>query len=227
MRKTSRRQSGKANESSAAGLTPKQKLMLDFIVSFTEERGFSPSQTEIAQHFKFKSLGTVQNYLVRLEEQGVLRKTWNGKRTLQVLMPPTTSPTNPQALDLPLAGRVAAGRPIEAIEGSESVEVPMFLVKSSSAQNDHYVLQVEGDSMKDDGILDGDYVIVKKQKSAENGQTVVAIIDGEATLKRFYKKGDNVELHPANASYKPFVFHPDEGVDFRIEGLYVGLIRQA
>ncbi len=209
-------------------LTPKQRMIAEFILSFQEEHGFTPSQKEIATHFKFKSLGTVQNYLVRLQEQGVLKKTWNAKRSLQVSLPSTTpsllSQPSSQHPSLPLVGRVAAGRPIEAIESDDKIEVPPFFIKSSGR---HFVLQVQGDSMQEDGILDGDYVVLRKQENAENGQTVVALVDGEATLKRFYhKKNGRIELHPANAKYSPFVFNPNDGVDFHIEGLYVGLIRK-
>jgi repressor LexA len=203
-------------------LTPKQKMIAEFILKFQEEQGYAPSQREIAAHFQFKSLGTVQNYLVRLQEHGVLSKSWNAKRSIQVSLPTPPPPTS-SSQALPLLGRVAAGRPIEAIETHEKIEVPQFFIRPGKS---HFVLQVQGDSMKEDGILDGDYVVLRKQTHAENGETVVALVNGEATLKRYYKKQDQVELHPANSSYKPFVFNLQEELDFRIEGLYVGLIRR-
>ena len=203
-------------------LTPKQKEILDFISDFGRERGFAPSQSEIAKHFGFKSLGTVQNYLVRLEREGALQKVWNGKRALTVTPPttPLTSAATPSFYELPLLGRVAAGRPIEALESGQSIEVPPSMIK----RGEHFVLKVAGNSMIEDGILNDDFIIVKKQKSAENGQTVVALLDNEATVKRFHRKGSTVELHPANAAYRPIIV--DSLVDFAIEGVVVGVIRR-
>ena len=242
------------------GLTPKQKKLLDYLVSFEKKRGYMPSQQEIAQHFGYSSLGTVQNYLVRLEQQGFLAKDWNARRGLRLVAPvaaeasagpaslshktriaasstPTTStPTSgsrsyPAAsLDssttatLPLLGRVAAGRPIEAVEtGYEEVEVPSsFLGKNGGT----FVLKVVGDSMIGDGILEGDYLIVKKAKSAMNGQTVVALLNNEATVKRYHKKGHRVELHAANPKYAPIVVESLVDTDyFRVEGIVVGVLR--
>lgn len=201
-------------------LTPKQKKLLDFIEKFRDTNGYFPSQQEIANHFGFRSLGTVQNYLVRLERQGVLKKTWNAKRSMTLIPPQPHSETVP----LPLVGRVAAGLPIEAIETPETLDVPPSMLK----KGEHYVLQVEGDSMIEDGILNGDYVVIKKQNRADNGQTVVALISGEATIKRFYQKNSEIELHPANPKYKPILVNSlvDHPSDFRIEGVLVGVIRQ-
>jgi repressor LexA len=215
----------------AALLTPKQKAILDFIAAFSASHGFAPSQQEIARHFQFKSLGTVQNYLVRLERQGVLHKTWNARRGMQALESRTPSPqphkrsahaplvhVASETVPLPLVGRVAAGRPIEAVAADETIDVPAYMVRTRNS----FVLKVVGDSMIDDGILDGDWVIIRKQEQAENGQTVVALINNEATIKKFYKKGAVVELHPANPKYKPIVV--SEG-DFRIEGILAGVLR--
>ncbi len=202
-------------------LTPKQKDMLRFITSFSEEKGYAPSQHEIAKHFGFSSLGTVQNYLVRLERQGALAKTWNGKRTLQALQAPPTSLL--EGLELPLLGRVAAGKPIEAITTHETLEVPRTM--APRAGQELFALRVFGQSMIDDGILDGDYVVIRKQATAQNGQTVVAVLNNEATIKRFFKTQDHVELHPANAALKPLVLSSAETRDFRIEGVLVGVIR--
>jgi repressor LexA len=211
-------------------LTPKQKAILDFIHEFGAKNGFSPSQQEIAKNFGFKSLGTVQNYLVRLESQGALRKTWNGKRAMEVVKPKASAPSVasatvplPLLVALPLLGRVAAGRPIEAIQNDETIEVPASMIKTGN----HFVLRVTGDSMIEDGILGGDYVVIKSQKVANNGQTVVALLGNEATIKRYYKKSDRIELHPANPAYQPLII--DSLVDtqeFKIEGVMVGLIRK-
>ncbi len=195
-------------------LTPKQKAVFDFIVSFTEREGYAPSQQEIARAFGFSSLGTVQNYLVRLEREGVLRKDWNARRGLQV-----RASVAKNSLELPLAGTVAAGRPIEAVSTPDTLEVPASMVGSG----ENFVLRVKGDSMVGDGILDGDFVVVRKQPQAQSGQTVVALIRGEATVKRLVHKGERIELHPANPAMEPLVIEGEE--DFRIEGVVVGLIR--
>lgn len=218
-------------------MTPKQKEMLEFMIRFSEENGYSPSQAEIAKHFGFKSLGTVQNYLVRLERQGLLKKELNARRGSQVLS--TTLPSqgfdsedgveqteesqpHSRAVPLPLLGRVAAGRPIEAVLNSESVDVPESMLRGG----DNFVLHVKGDSMIGDGILDGDYVIVKRQSNAQEGQTVVALLNNEATLKRYRRKGSQIELHSSNPAYAPIVVQSDSGSNFKIEGILVGLIRK-
>jgi len=194
-------------------ITPKQKQVLDFIETHIAREGYSPSQPEIARAFGFKSLGTVQNYLVRLEREGVLAKDRNARRGMRVLRP------KQNGFELPLAGTVAAGRPIEAVETQGTIEVPASMV----GPGDNFVLRVQGDSMVGDGILDGDYVVVRKQASAENGQTVIALIREEATVKRFYRRGPHIELHPANPSMQPILVQDEEC--FRIEGVVVGVIR--
>lgn len=217
---TSAQQSNTANPSATtAKLTPKQKNVLDFILKSTEEKGYAPSQHEIAKHFGFNSLGTVQNYLVRLQRQGVLSKTWNGKRTLQALTIPPTS----ESLELPLLGKVAAGRPIESVTVGETIEIPPMM---RGTGGNMFALKVQGQSMIEDGILDGDYVVIRKQDTAANGQTVVAMLNNEATIKRFYKKGSQIELHPANSQMKPIIVSEDERAQFRIEGVLAGVIRQ-
>lgn len=194
-------------------LTPKQKRILDFIENYLTANGYAPSQQEIARAFGFRSLGTVQNYLVRLEREGVLSRDWNARRGTR----PTR--TKGSEIELPLAGLVAAGKPIEAIETPDTIEVPSSMVGSG----DNIVLKVQGTSMIGDGILDGDYIVVRKQLQAENGQTVVAMIDGEATVKRFYRKGSRIELHPANPTMTPILVENEE--TFRIEGVVIGVIR--
>ena len=215
-----------------ASLTPKQQKVLNFITSFANREGYSPSQREIADYFGFKSLGTVQNYLVRLERHGLLKKSWNAKRGMQVVQSDSQeevpqendseSTTTPGLVSLPLAGEVAAGYPIEAVEGRETVDVPMDMI----GNGDHMALRVKGDSMIEDGILDGDTVIIRKQKEARSGQTVVALIENEATIKRFYKRGRGIELRPANSSFQTMVFDSvPEDLGFKIEGVLVGLVR--
>ncbi|NOY86991.1 MAG: transcriptional repressor LexA [Deltaproteobacteria bacterium] len=194
-------------------LTPKQKLVLDFIRSHIKDEGYAPSQKEIAETFGFRSLGTVQSYLVRLEKEGFLTRKWNARRGLRV--PNTVG----RGYELPLAGTVAAGKPIEAIETPDTLEVP----HSMAGTGENFVLRVKGDSMIEDGILDGDFVIVRKQGTADNGQTVVALMEGEATVKRFFRKADKIELRPANPKMEPIVVEKNE--DFRIEGVVIGIIR--
>ena len=193
-------------------LTPKQKRFLDFVIEHTEREGYAPSQQEIAEALGFKSLGTVQNYLTRLEREGLVEKDWNARRGIRVRLP------EGYGYQLPLAGIVSAGKPIEAIETYDTVAVPPTM-----AHEGNFVLQVEGQSMIEDGILDGDYVVVRKQEYAERGQTVVAIMDNEATVKRFHRRGDRIELHPANSAMEPIVVRND--ATFRIEGVVVGVIR--
>lgn len=194
-------------------LTPKQKKVLDFIRSFSSRAGYAPSQQEIAAAFGFRSLGTVQNYLVRLERQGFLARDWNARRGMRVLA------SEGKETELPLAGMVAAGKPIEAVESPGMIEVPASMV----GRGENYALRVQGDSMIGDGILDGDLVVVRKQANAENGQTVVALIRGEATVKRFYRHGNRIELHPANSALQPILIENEES--FRIDGVVVGVIR--
>lgn len=195
-----------------APLTPKQKQFLDFVIEHTEREGYAPSQAEIARALGFRSLGTVQNYLVRLEKEGLVEKDWNARRGIRVRTP------EGYGFQLPLAGLVSAGRPIEAIETDDAVEVP-----PSMAGNGNFVLRVKGDSMIGDGILDGDLVVVHRQDSAADGQTVVALLDNEATVKRLHLRRDRAELHPSNPAMEPIVVRNSEA--FRILGVVVGVIR--
>jgi repressor LexA len=150
---------------------------------------------------------------VRLERDGVLTKDWNARRGMRVLRPKVDS------AELSLAGIVAAGKPIEAVENPDTIEVPSSMVGDGR----NFVLKVQGDSMVGDGILDGDYVVVRKQTTSETGQTVVAMLGNEATVKRIYYKPGRVELHPANPAMAPILVEAEE--DFRIEGVVVGVIR--
>ncbi len=199
------------------GLTPKQKQVLEFIRDFAEAHGYAPSQQEIARRFGFRSLGTVQNYLVRLEAQGLLRRSWNAKRSLEVV-PPDREGGRAEG-ELPLLGYVAAGSPIEALSNPEAIEVPGWLVGGG----EHFVLRVKGSSMVGDGILDGDYVVVRRQADAADGTTVVALVDGEATVKRIFRHGERVELRPANPAMESLWV--GEGQDLRIQGALAGVIR--
>lgn len=219
-----------APKTTLKSLTPKQKQVLEFIQHFSQEHGYAPSQKEIAGHFGFSSLGTVQNYLVRLQEAEFLEKTWNGKRTLTLTKSTPTKTSSDvshngmTSLEVPLLGKVAAGAPIEHYIHNESITIPAQLF-SHSLREQIYALRVQGDSMIDDGILDGDIVLIRKADRAENGQRVVALIDNEATIKTYYRKKDVIELRPANTRYKPILVKDQE--NFRIEGVFVGLIRRS
>jgi SOS regulatory protein LexA len=197
-------------------LTKKQKQVYDYIVEYIELNSYSPTQVEIQQNFGFKSLGSVQDYIRYLRSAGYLQSDSNSVRGLIPINPNQQSII--EALAIPLHGKVAAGNPIEAIEGSESVEIPASMIGHGT----HFALTVSGESMIEDGILDGDVIIIKEQKSASNGETIVAVIDNEATVKRYYKKDNKIELHPANSSMKPIIV--DQG-DFHIKGVLVGLYR--
>lgn len=210
-------------------MTPKQKKLLEYVKTRIGRQGFCPSQKEIADHFGFRSLGTVQNYLVRLEREGHIDRQWNARRGLRPIatLPPNQGSTQNfvQTLgsanfSVPLLGSVAAGRPIEAIEGRDQLLIPPL-------PEGHFALQVVGDSMIEDGILDHDYVIVKSQADARNGQTVVAVVGTEATVKRYKKFSDRVELHPANSRYQPIVISSGmaQSKGFQIKGIVIGVWR--
>jgi repressor LexA len=193
-------------------LTKKQKDVLDYITEYVRENGYSPTQKEIQEHFGLKSLGSVQDYIKYLINGGYLV---NDSHSVRGLMPATVQQN---AEDIPLLGSVAAGIPIEAIENTDTISVPAMML----GRGKHYALKVKGESMIDDGILNGDVAIIKHQTQAENGQIVVAVIDNETTLKRYFKKAKQVELHPANKTMKPIVVKDKE---CEIRGLMVGLIR--
>jgi repressor LexA len=197
-------------------LTKKQKQVYDYIVEYIEQNGYSPTQMEIKEYFGFKSLGSVQDYIRYLKNANYIENDTNSVRGLT---PVGRDQSNSEpSLEIPLHGKVAAGNPIEAIEGNESINVPASMIGRGS----HYALTISGESMIEDGILDGDIIVVKKQQNASNGDTVVAVIDNEATVKRYYKKKNSIELHPANSTMKPITI---ENGDFQIKGVLVGLLR--
>ena len=196
-------------------LTEKQKAFLTYVSQYIEEWQRAPSFEEICSHFGFNSYNTVTTYLRALERKGYIRlpRKKNQKRAIEVI-----SPVETRRFEIPLLGQVAAGKPIEAIEYPDVIEVPPSMV----SKGEHFVLRVNGDSMRDDGILDGDYVVVRKQSTVENGETVVALVENEATVKRYYKRKNHVELRPANKGMKPIRVRNG---DLRIEGKVVGVMR--
>ena len=199
-------------------LTKRQKEILDFLQLFLTENGYPPSYEEIARHFGYTSLATVHEHLENLRQKGYIRKSYNASRSIEV-MPTGTSVS---AVELPLLGLVAAGQPIEAIGDQETLAVPEDLVGRGGR---HYVLRVRGDSMIDEQIRDGDYVIVNSRNTAQNGEMVVALVHGDsATVKKFYRERDGrVRLQPANVTMAPMFFPSDEVM---VQGIVVGVIRR-
>jgi repressor LexA len=199
-------------------LTKRQKEILDFLEGFLDEHGYPPSFEEIARHFGYTSLATVHEHLENLRQKGYIRKSYNASRSIE-LVPTNRAVT---ALELPLLGQVAAGVPIEAITDQETVAVPEEMV---SRGGQHYVLRVRGNSMIDEQIRDGDFVIVNSRNTATNGEVVVALVDGDsATVKKFYREADGrIRLQPANPSMPPMYF---PAVDVAVQGVVVGVIRR-
>lgn len=196
-------------------MTPKQKKVLDFIMDYTGRHGFAPSQVEIARGCGVRSLGTIQHHLKRLQGEGFLSRRWNGRRAIEVNC--HTEGTK-SGSEIPYVGIVAGGKPIESLQQNEMIEVPNPLAGPSNV-----AYEVRGDSMVDQGIMDGDYVIVHRQPVAENGQTVIAELNGEITIKRLVIKGDAIELHPANPTLSPMSV--SEADDFWIRGILIGVLR--
>jgi len=205
----------------SAALTRRQREIFDFISGFVAERGYSPSLEEIASAFGLSSVATVHKHVKHLVDKGYLRKAWNRSRSVE----PVPDQEIVESIHLPILGTVAAGCPIEAIEpdaaSAEQLAVPSEMVPSSK---NHFVLRVRGDSMIEDQICDGDLVVIEGRSEARNGETVVALVDGdEATLKRFYKNGAQIKLVPANETMSPMEFHASQ---VEIRGVVRGLIRR-
>lgn len=206
-------------------LTKKQKEVFDYIKNYIETNDLSPTQKEIKEHFGLKSFGSVNRYMKYLQEAKLIELDWNARRGIKIIEDEEETIAIPQAPSLyeeiPLLGDVAAGNPIEALENpSEMTSVPNHMI---SKPGKYYALNVCGDSMIDDGIHDGDVLICRHQENANQGQTIIAVVNNEATVKRFYKKLNTIELHPANERLRPFEITPDQ--DFRIAGIVVGLLR--
>ena len=200
----------------ALTLTPRQKEIADFIRRYRSKNGVSPTQREICEEFGYSSFGTLQKHIRLLLDKGVLVRDWNKRRSLALAE--EDRPVG--AVEIPLAGRIAAGQPIEVEPEGESVAVPEALTRKGQ----NYVLRVNGHSMVDDGIHDGDYVVVNRREKAANGEMVAALVNGEATLKRFYNEGDGrIRLQPANDRMAP-IYAP-EG-DVKVQGVVVGLMRK-
>jgi len=203
-------------------ITRRQKEVYDFLQQFIEQHGYSPSFEEIGAGLGLSSLATVHKHLNNLQEKGLLKRDYNRSRSIDVVKIRTrTKPTPPPPaeLSLPLLGVIAAGRPLEAVENPESISLGDF-----ARAKDVYVLRVKGESMQDEHIVDGDYVLVEKTNTARNGEIVVALVNkSEATLKRIYQEGDTIRLQPSNAAMQPILV-PAADVD--VQGRVIGVLRK-
>lgn len=198
-------------------LTRRQREIYDFVCDFISQHGYSPSLEEIGERFELASVATVHKHVAQLVAKGWLRKSWNRSRSLE---PVAADPVG-DVLTLPLLGVVSAGTPIEAIEVEERIAVPRELVRKPDAS---FVLQVRGDSMIDEQIRDGDFVVVERRSEVRDGETVVAVVrGGEATLKTWQRRGATVRLIPANARLRPIEV---PARDVEVRGVVRGLLRR-
>jgi repressor LexA len=197
-------------------LTKRQKEILDFITGFMDENGYSPSMEEIAEHFKFASLNAVFKHLEALESRGFLRRDSNRARSIQLSTEDTVG-----VQSLPLYGYVAAGQPIEAVSAPDTLQVPGEFLPH---QGNYYVLKVQGESMIEEHIQDGDYIVVESRDTAVAGEMVVALVDGEnVTLKKFYREGQRIRLQPANETLDPIILDENR---VKIQGVIVSVMRK-
>jgi len=196
-------------------LTKRQKEIFDYIEMSIQENGYAPTLEEVGERFKLSSLATVHKHVSNLEAKGLIRRKWNHSRAIEIVQKHRKA----RAMELPLLGRVAAGSPIEAVEGNDTIEVPESFVRRRNS----YVLRVTGDSMIDEGILDGDHIVVEERPEPHNGEMVVASIEGEATVKRFFRDKGSVRLEPANPRYKPIVVRDR---DVQVRGVVVAVLRK-
>lgn len=198
-------------------LTKRQKLIYDYIVSFIMENGYAPSIVEIGERFGLSSPATIHKHLTNLEAKGLIRRSRNLSRAIELTEQGLPSGSSTEA---PLLGQIAAGAPIETYPVEETISIPTDML----GRRRTYVLRVRGESMIEEQIRDGDYVIVDERSHAENGETVVALVDNEsATLKKFYAENGNVRLQPANSAMEPIVVSADRVI---IQGVVIGLLRK-
>lgn len=197
-------------------LTKRQRQILDFITDFINENAYAPSLREIGEHFSLSSPATVHAHIENLKQKGFLEKSYNEARSIEL----NKIKVNwSQAIELPLAGLITAGEPIEAVEEKESIAVPADFVSDKA---NSFVLKVKGESMIEDGILSGDYVIIERNPSPRNGDVVVALLNNAyATLKKFYREANRIRLQPANSKMKPIYSR-----DPLIQGIVRGVIRK-
>jgi repressor LexA len=204
-------------------LTKRQKEVLDFLVSFETKHGYAPSFEEIGKGMKLTSLATVHKHITTLEKKGFIRRGYNQSRSIEILQLPKSvkdQVVERRVQELPMVGRIAAGRPLEAVEERETISLGDFARGANS-----FVLQVKGNSMVEDHILDGDYVVCEQTQVANAGDIVVALVNGEdATLKRFYREGaGKVRLQPANSEMAPIILPAS---DVKIQGRLISVLRK-
>jgi repressor LexA len=205
-------------------LTRRQKEVYDFISGFVDRHGYSPSFEEIAEGLGLSSLATVHKHISNLEDKQLLRRDYNRSRSIDLLKPrgrmkQSLAVAAESSMSLPLLGRIAAGRPLEAVENPETISLADF-----TRSKEVFVLQVKGQSMQDEAILDGDYVLVEKADSARDGEIVVALVDGtDATLKRLYVEGGKVRLQPSNAEMQPIIV---PAASVQVQGRVIGVLRK-
>lgn len=197
-------------------LTKRQREILDYLQEFIQQYGYAPSLEEIGRRFSLSSLATVHKHLTNLQDKGFIRRAWNRSRSVELI----SARSGHRAVDLPMLGYVAAGMPIEAVATAETIAVPEDLV----GKRETYVLRVRGDSMIDEQIRDGDYVIVEDRKMADNGEMVIALVGGsEVTLKKFYRENGRVRLQPANPAMQPILVDASQ---VQVQGVVVGVMRK-
>ncbi len=197
-------------------LTKRQREILDYLNEFIQQHGYAPSLEEIGRKFNLSSLATVHKHLTNLQDKGFIRRAWNRSRSVELV--PTRA--GGRAVELPLLGFVAAGAPIEAVPGTETIAVPEDL----TGKRDSYVLRVRGNSMIDEQIRDGDFVIVEDRRSADNGEMVIALVGGQdVTLKKLFRENGRIRLQPANATMQPLVYDADQ---VQVQGIVVGVMRK-
>lgn len=198
-------------------LTKRQREIYNYIRRYLRKYGYAPTLEEIAEGVGIASLSTVHKHLKNMQEKGVIQREWNRGRSIELV----GNKVQIQTVELPILGLVAAGSPIEALEDRQWIQVPQEFCKSG----EHFVLRVVGNSMIDEQIRDGDYIIVERRNIAENGEMVVALIDGkEATVKKFYRDSDGrIRLQPANPTAQPIYIEEER---LEIKGVVVGLLRK-
>ena len=205
-------------------LTERQRDILQFIRDFQKQRGVAPTHREICDQFGFSSYGTVYKHLSLLEKKGLIRRDWNQKRGVELVEQnePAKAAEREGVRELPLFGYIAAGRPIDVDVSDETITVPEHL----TSRGENYVLKVRGDSMIEDGIFDGDFIFVRKQLHANRGDIVVAMIEDEATVKRYYPEGDSIRFQPANSQMQPIIVKKRDFKSVNLIGIVVGVYRK-
>ena len=199
-------------------LTKRQREILNYLTLYSEQKGYAPSFEEIADNFNYNSLATVHEHLSNLERKGYIKRSYNESRAIEIL----PNEMSPRSIELPLLGSVAAGVPIEAIAHQETMAVPDSFVQRGG---NHYVLKVRGNSMIEEHIRDGDFVIINERQRADNGEMVIAMLHGDsATVKKFYREaGGRIRLQPANVTIPPMFYRDHEVM---VQGIVIGVLRR-